>query len=292
MKLIRFGDKGAEKPGILWEGVRKDCSSAFPDWDHAFFNSNGIASLQQYVSENAQTLPTVPEQARWASCIARPGMILCVGLNYAAHAEESSMDLPQEPIVFGKATNTISGPHDNVMLPKNASKTDYEVELGVVLGKNASYLDSEEAAASCIAGYCVANDLSERAFQLERGGQWIKGKSAPGFCPVGPYLLTSDELNDTSDLTLQLSVNGETRQQGSTQMMIFRPAYLVYYLSQFMTLEAGDLILTGTPPGVGMGMQPPTYLKAGDALELSIAQLGSQQQKIIPFQALSQDTPT
>ncbi len=292
MKLIRFGEKGAEKPGVLWEGIRKDCSSAFADWNPAFFSSNGLASLQEYLSENAENLPAVPEDTRWAPCIARPGMIMCVGLNYAAHAEEASMELPKEPIVFGKATNTLSGPHDEVMLPKNALKVDYEVELGVVLGKDASYLDSEEDALACIVGYCVANDLSERSFQLERGGQWIKGKSAPGFCPIGPYLLTADEMDNTSDLQLQLSVNGETRQQGSTEMMIFRPAYLIHYLSQFMTLEAGDLILTGTPPGVGMGMQPPTYLNAGDALELSIAGLGSQQQQIISFQAShAQDKP-
>lgn len=208
-------------------------------------------------------------------------MIMCIGLNYSEHAAESNMAIPEEPIIFGKATNTLSGPYDDVSIPKNSTKTDYEVELGVVLNKDVLYLKNEAEAAEAIAGYCVINDLSERTFQLEKGGQWIKGKSCPGFSPVGPYLATPDELGDLNDLKMTLSVNGELRQNGSTSFMIFTPAFIVYYLSQFMLLEAGDLISTGTPAGVGIGLDPPSYLAKDDVVELSIEGLGTQKQKMI-----------
>ncbi|MGB5357798.1 MAG: fumarylacetoacetate hydrolase family protein, partial [Eudoraea sp.] len=213
--------------------------------------------------------------------IARPGMIMCIGLNYSEHAAESNMEIPEEPIIFGKASNTLNGPYDNVAIPLGAEKTDYEVELGVVLKKDVYGLKDEQEAKDAIAGYCIVNDLSERTFQLERGGQWIKGKSCPGFSPVGPFLATPDELGDLDNLKMTLTVNGGIRQNGNTSFMVFRPAFLVYYLSQFMLLEAGDLISTGTPSGVALGMDPPLYLKKGDLVELSIDGLGTQKQHMI-----------
>lgn len=281
MQLIRFGEKGSEKPGVLIQGKRKDCSSEFEDWNRAFFQDNGIGKLGAFLHAHASGLPEVPEKERHASCISRPGLIMCIGLNYSDHAKESDMTLPTEPIIFGKATNTINGPFDDVHIPLKGDKTDYEIELGVVLGKDVSYLTDEKEAAAAIAGYCIVNDLSERAFQLERGGQWIKGKSCPGFSPVGPYLCTPDSLGDINNLAMELKVNGSTRQNGNTRYMIFKPAYLIYYLSQFMTLEAGDLISTGTPAGVALGMNPPAYLKKGDVAELSITGLGTQSQRFI-----------
>jgi len=281
MKLIRFGEKENEKPGVLYQGKRLDCSAEFRDWDRDFFQNNGLHKLKGYLESSAAHLPVISDSQRVASCIARPGMIMCIGLNYSEHAAESNMAIPEEPIIFGKATNTLNGPYDDVAIPKNSIKTDYEVELGVVLNKNVLYLKNESEAAEAIAGYCVVNDLSERSFQLEKGGQWIKGKSCPGFSPVGPYLATPDELGDLTNLKMTLSVNGELRQNGSTSFMIFRPAFIVYYLSQFMLLEAGDLISTGTPAGVGIGMDPPSYLTKGDLVELSIEGLGVQKQKMI-----------
>jgi 2-keto-4-pentenoate hydratase/2-oxohepta-3-ene-1,7-dioic acid hydratase in catechol pathway len=279
MKLIRFGSKGKEKPGVLINGSRKDCSAYFEDWNHAFFQNDGLYKLQQVLLTSSENLPAVPDNVRWGSCIARPRAIICVGLNYSDHAKEAGMDTPAEPILFDKLTNTISGPYDDISIPKNSEKTDWEVELGVVIKKDSLYLVNETAAAACIAGYCVVNDLSERSFQLERGGQWFKGKSSPGFCPTGPWLATTDEITDVLNLNMRLSVNTQVRQNGNTCTMIFNPAYLVYYISQFVQLEAGDLVSTGTPPGVGLGMKPPVYLKAGDVVELSIEGLGSQQQQ-------------
>jgi len=276
MKLIRFGEKGIEKPGVLIDGVRKDCSQHFDDWNQQFFNSGGVAKLRALIANEGIQLPAVEENVRWAACIGRPNMILCIGLNYADHAKEANMELPKEPLVFGKASNTISGPYDNIPLAKNATKVDYEVELGVVLGKDVFELANETEAEEAILGYCLTNDLSERAFQLESGGQWIKGKSCPGFCPAGPYLLTKDEAGNVLNLDMTLEVNGEKRQLGNSKTMVFKPAYTIYYLSQFMQLEAGDLILTGTPPGVGMGMNPPTYIKANDEVKLAIEGLGEQ----------------
>ena len=281
MKLIRFGEKDNEKPGVLYQGKRLDCSEEFRDWDRDFFKNNGLKRLEKYLESNAAQLKEVSDSTRRAACIGRPGMIMCIGLNYSEHAADSNMAIPEEPIIFGKATNTLSGPYDVVSIPKNSTKTDYEVELGVVLNKDVLYLKNEAEAAEAIAGYCVINDLSERTFQLEKGGQWIKGKSCPGFSPVGPFLATPDELGDLNDLKMTLSVNGELRQNGSTSFMIFRPAFIVYYLSQFMLLEAGDLISTGTPAGVGIGLNPPSYLAKGDLVELSIEGLGTQKQKMI-----------
>lgn len=279
MKLIRFGNKGNEKPGILKSGKRWDCSPYFEDWNRDFFAKEGLKSLQEVIK--SQTLREVPDTERWASPIARPGIIMCAGLNYSDHAREAGMDLPKEPVLFMKATNTLSGPYDEVSIPKGSTKTDWEVELGVVLNQDVLYLKDEIEAEHAIAGYCLVHDLSERDFQLNREGQWVKGKSCPGFSPVGPFLLTRDEVENVLNLQMSLSVNGELRQSGSTSTMVFNPAYLVWYISQFMMLEAGDLISTGTPPGVGLGMKPPQFLKAGDVVELGIDQLGSQKQGFV-----------
>lgn len=277
MKLIRFGDAGAEKPGIFHQGVRKDLSAHFSDWDRPFFQADGLAHLSALLASGA-ALPDVPEKARWAAPIARPGKVICIGLNYSDHAKESNMAIPTEPIVFQKGANTVVGPYDPILIPRGSTKTDWEVELGVVIGRNARYLDSIDESLSYVAGYCLSHDVSERAFQLERGGQWTKGKSCDNFNPLGPWLSTTDEVPDPQALSMELSVNGKRMQQGNSQTMIFGVAYLVHYLSQFMTLEAGDLISTGTPPGVGLGMNPPTYLRAGDVVELSIDGLGCQRQ--------------
>jgi len=276
MKLIRFGEKGSEKPGILHNGNRYDCSSLFEDWNHSFFYNTGLRKLAAIPEAEIKKLPKIHENVRWASCIARPSTIFCIGLNYADHAKEAGMELPKEPILFSKAASAFTGPHDDVAIPRSATKVDYEVELAVVLNENIYEADTIDQANRAIAGYCLANDISERAFQTERGGQWMKGKSAPGFCPTGPFLATTDEIPDPDNLAMTLTVNGEIRQQGCTATMIFQPGFIIHYLSQFMRLEAGDIILTGTPPGVGMGMKPPQYLKAGDIVELSIAGLGQQ----------------
>ena len=281
MKLIRFGENGAEKPGVLIGDIRKDCSAYFSDWNRDFFQNKGLINLHDLLSKEGKNLPVVEKNARWASCIARPNMILCVGLNYADHAREAGMDLPSEPLVFGKASNTIGGPYDDVIMAKAAHKVDYEVELGIVISRDLFELANEQEAEKAIAGYCLTNDLSERAFQLEKGGQWIKGKSCPGFCPAGPFLLTRDEAGDVNNLSMELKVNGEMRQQGNTRTMVFKPAYVLYYLSQFMKLEAGDLVLTGTPPGVAMGMSPPVYLKENDVIESNIEGLGVQKIRFI-----------
>jgi 2,4-diketo-3-deoxy-L-fuconate hydrolase len=281
MKLIRFGNKGQEKPGLLIDGVRKDCSAHFQDWNREFFQSGGLKKLEGLIASEGSSLPDVPEETRWGASVARPGMIMCIGLNYSDHAKESGMEPPSEPVLFMKATNTLAGPFDEVPIPKNSEKTDWEVELGLVIGKDASYLPSKEAAKDYIAGYCVVHDVSERHFQLERGGQWVKGKSCPGFSPVGPYLSTADEIEDVMNLSMSLSVNGQARQKGNTKTMIFDPFHVVHYLSQFMLLEAGDIISTGTPPGVGLGMKPPVFLKSGDVVELSVENLGSQKQTFV-----------
>lgn len=278
MKLIRFGDVGNEKPGIINDnGERKDLSTVFKDWDRTFFQNGGMDHLMK-MSIDVSQLPDVPENARWASCIARPGKVICIGLNYSDHAAESGMPIPTEPIVFQKGANTVVGPYDDILIPRNSTKTDWEVELGIVMGKDARYLNSVEDAKDYIAGYCISHDVSEREFQLERGGQWTKGKSCDNFNPLGPFLATPDEINDVHDLPMSLYVNGRERQKGNTSFMVFNSNFLIYYLSQFMTLEAGDLINTGTPPGVGLGMKPPQYLKAGDVVELTIKGLGSQKQ--------------
>ena len=281
MKLIRFGDVGNEKPGIITsDGIRKDLSAFFKNWDKGFFQNDGIDHLKKMLTDISQ-FPDVPENARWASCIARPGKVICIGLNYSDHAAESGMAIPTEPIVFQKGANTVVGPYDDILIPRKSNKTDWEVELGIVIGKDARYLNSVEDAKDYIAGYCISHDVSEREFQLERGGQWTKGKSCDNFNPMGPFLATADEINDVHNLSMSLHVNGRQMQKGNTSFMVFNCNFLVHYLSQFMTLEAGDLINTGTPPGVGLGMKPPQYLKAGDVVELTIEELGSQKQVCI-----------
>jgi len=281
MKLIRFGKDKNEKPGILNEqNERLDLSEFFEDWNSDFFASNGLEKLRNILSSE-QNLPKVPLNERWGSCVARPHKIICIGLNYSDHAEESGMKIPEEPIIFMKATNTITGPYDNVFIPKNSNKTDWEVELGVIVGKEASYLNSILEARDHVAGYCISHDVSERAFQLERGGQWTKGKSCKSFNPLGPYMSTTEEIPSINQLEMELKVNNVTMQHGNTDKMIFNVDYIIWYLSQFMVLEPGDVISTGTPPGVGMGKNPPLYLEHGDVVELKIEGLGNQKQTFI-----------
>lgn len=278
MKLIRFGKEGAEKTGYIDEnGQRRDLSAHIQEFDRPFFNNGGIEKLKELLSKNSD-FPIVDKNERWAAPLSRPGKVICIGLNYSDHAKESNMDIPKEPIVFQKGANTVVGPFDPIIIPRNSLKTDWEVELGVVIGKNASYLNEISEAEDYIAGYTIVNDVSEREFQLERGGQWTKGKSSDNFSPTGPWILTKDEVENVHNLGLKLSVNGQFMQNGNTKNLIFNVYYIVHYLSQFMTLEAGDLILTGTPAGVGLGMKPPLYLKEGDIVELEIDGLGSQKQ--------------
>ena len=281
MKLIRFVPKGNERPGIYMNDTRYDCSAHFEDWNREFFLKDGLNRLRELLESGRERLPEVPKEARWGSCVARPGMILCIGLNYSDHAAESGMEPPKEPILFMKASNTLGGPYDDVAIPKGSTKTDWEVELAIVLKKDVLYLENEAEAEAAIAGYCIMNDISEREFQIERGGQWVKGKSCPGFSPAGPWLATSDEIPDVANLKMNLAVDGREMQNGNTGTMIFKPAFLVHYISQFMQLEAGDIITTGTPPGVGLGMKPPQYLVSGNVVDLGIEGLGCQQQKFI-----------
>jgi 2-keto-4-pentenoate hydratase/2-oxohepta-3-ene-1,7-dioic acid hydratase in catechol pathway len=280
MRLIRFGQAGAEKPGVIIGETRKDLSGHFSDWDRTFFRNDGLARLAEILKDPA-SLPDVSADERLGAPVARPGKVICIGLNYSDHARESGMPIPEEPIVFQKGANTVVGPNDPIIIPRKSEKTDWEVELGVVIGTDARYLDSPADSLRHIAGYCISHDVSERAFQLERGGQWTKGKSCDNFNPLGPWLSTTEEIADPQNLSMTLSVNGERVQNGNTSTMIFDVAYLVHYLSQFMTLEAGDLISTGTPPGVGLGMKPPRYLKAGDVVDVAIEGLGSQRQVCI-----------
>jgi 2,4-diketo-3-deoxy-L-fuconate hydrolase len=279
MKLIRFGDFQKEKPGVeLAPGIRKDCSAHFADWNGDFFAGNGPARLTAFLKDSVDELPDVPAGARIGAPVARPGKVVCIGLNYSDHAAESGMEVPKEPIIFMKAANTVVGPFDNILIPRGSAKTDWEVELGLIIGSEARYLASPAAAARHIAGYCVSHDVSERAFQLEHGGQWTKGKSCDTFNPLGPWMVTPGDIPDPNKLGMTLDVNGQRMQTGNTRTMVFKSAELVHYLSQFMTLEPGDLISTGTPPGVGLGMKPPRYLKHGDVVELSIDGLGRQRQ--------------
>ena len=282
MKLMRVGAPGSEKPAVrLDDGTVIDVSGVVSDFDSAWLEGGGIEELRRHLSDGSEGLPRVDSgAARVGPPIARPGNILAIGLNYEDHAREAGMDVPGEPILFTKAPSSYCGPNDTVRIPRGSSKTDWEVELGVVIGKSASYVPDEATAMTHVAGYCVVNDVSERDFQLNRGPTWIKGKSAETFCPTGPWLVTRDEVPDPQNLKMSLKVNGEICQNGSTQTMIFGVAHLVWYLSQFMVLEAGDLIATGTPPGVGMGMKPPRYLKAGDVMELEIEGLGAQRQEL------------
>ena len=277
MKLLRYGPKGAEKPGMLdADGQIRDLSGIVADIAGEVLTPEGIARL---AGIDPATLPLVEGPMRYGPCVGAVGKFLCIGLNYSDHAAETGMAIPKEPILFMKANSAICGPDDDVLIPRGSEKTDWEVELGVVIGKRAKYV-TEAGALSHVAGYCVVNDVSERAFQAERGGQWTKGKSCDTFGPIGPWLVTADEVADPQDMSMWLKVNGEMRQDGSTRTMIFGVAHLISYLSQFMSLEPGDVITTGTPPGVGMGMKPPTFLKPGDVVELGIKGLGQQRQEM------------
>jgi 2,4-didehydro-3-deoxy-L-rhamnonate hydrolase len=287
MRLCRFGEIGQEKPAVLSSsGVRRDVSSFVRDFDEPFFGSNRVEKLVEWFRLNEEQCPVIPENARWGSCIARPTKIVCIGLNYARHAAESRMEVPKEPVVFMKATSSLCGPFDDLVLPRDSQKTDWEVELAVVIGKQASYV-SEGAAMNHVAGYCIHNDYSERAYQLERAGQWVKGKSCDTFAPLGPFLATPDEIAAPHNLALGLSVNGVVRQNSSTSDLIFGVPKLISYLSEFMTLLPGDVVSTGTPEGVGLGLKPPQYLKAGDVIELYIEGLGKSRQKAVAYRTAS-----
>ena len=280
MKLLRFGNRGQEKPGALdSEGQIRDLSGVIADIAGAALLPDSLERLRQI---DLHTLPLVAGSPRLGPCIGSVGKFLCIGLNYSDHAAESGMAVPAEPVLFMKATSAICGPNDNVVIPRGSQKTDWEVELGVVIGKETRYV-REEDALSHVAGYCVVNDLSERAFQLEGTGQWVKGKSADTFGPIGPWLVTADEVPDPQSLRLWLDVDGHRYQNGSTSTMVFGVAHLVGYLSRFMSLQPGDIISTGTPPGVGLGQKPPTYLRAGNVLMLGIEGLGQQRQLVVPF---------
>ncbi len=280
MKLIRFGPAGAERPGLqLPDGRRIDATAFGSDYDEAFFGGDGIARLSAWAQAHAHGAPTVPSDARLGPPLCRPSKIVCVGLNFRDHAAESGMALPTEPVIFFKATSAIIGPNDDVIIPRGSEKTDWEVELAIVIGARASYVSEEDALAH-VAGYVLHNDYSERAFQLERGGQWVKGKSCDTFAPLGPFIATRDELHDVSNLAMWLTVNGERKQNGNTRELVFGVATLVSYISQFMTLLPGDVISTGTPAGVAMGHKPPRFLHDGDVVALGIDGLGESQQRV------------
>ena len=278
MKLLRYGPAGRERPGMVdSSGAVRDLSGVVKEIDGAALSPSELARLRAL---DAESLPLARDVERLGACVARPGKFICIGLNYADHAAEAGLAVPEEPVVFLKATSAVSGPNDCIIKPRGSTKLDWEVELALVIGSECRYVD-EKAAQSNIAGYCVCNDVSERAFQLERGGQWDKGKGCDSFGPIGPWLVTADELTDTGDLGMWLEVNGRRYQSGSTRTMIFKPAFLVSYLSQFMSLQPGDVVSTGTPPGVGMGQKPPTYLNVGDTVTLGIARLGTQRQIVV-----------
>jgi 2,4-didehydro-3-deoxy-L-rhamnonate hydrolase len=278
MKLLRYGSAGNERPGILdANGAVRDLSSVVDDIDAAAVSPKSLARLREL---DLESLPKVSDHGRLGACVSRPGKFICIGLNYADHAAETGAAVPAEPVVFLKATSAVSGPNDGIIKPRGSTKLDWEVELALVIGSECRYVD-EQAAKSAIAGYCVCNDVSERAFQLERGGQWDKGKGCDSFGPIGPWLVTSDEVGETGSLSMWLEVNGKRFQSGSTQTMIFKPAFLVSYLSQFMSLQPGDIVSTGTPPGVGMGQKPPAYLNVGDTIRLGIERLGEQRQVVV-----------
>lgn len=277
MKLLRFGEPGKEKPGVLVNDEIIDVSSFGEDFGEKFFETDGLGRLAKWLDNNVGNLPKVKKGIRLGSPFTRPSKIICVGLNYAKHAMESNMPLPKEPILFFKSTTALCGPNDDLIIPRNSVKTDWEVELAIVIGKKATYVEEKDAM-DYVAGFCLHNDYSERAFQLERNGQWVKGKSCDTFAPMGPYMVTKDEVADFNNLRLWLSVNGEMLQDGNTDDMVFQTPALVSYISQFMTLLPGDVISTGTPAGVGLGFNPPRYLKVGDVIELGIDGLGAQRQ--------------
>lgn len=282
MKLFRYGPNGGERPGVIdANGTLRDLSGIVPDIAGAALLPQSLATI---AALDHATLPAAPEGTRIGACVGGVGKVICIGLNYADHAAESGATVPVEPIVFMKATSALCGPNDGIIIPKNSQKTDWEVELAVVIGREARYVD-EANAMDYVAGYCVINDLSERAFQLEGTGQWVKGKSADSFGPIGPWLVTKDEVPDPQNLHLWLEVDGHRYQDGSTKTMVFGVAYLVAYLSKFMTLQPGDIISTGTPPGVGLGQKPPVYLKAGQIVRLGIDGLGEQTQGVVSYES-------
>ncbi len=278
MKLLRYGNSGEEKPGIIdIDGNIRDLSDVIDDINGSTISPDGLNKINQI---DISSLPLVNDNPRIGPCVGSVGKFLCIGLNYSDHAAETGAEAPPEPILFQKATSAIIGPNDDVEIPKNSNATDWEVELGIIIGKKAKYIE-EGSSQDYIAGYCVVNDVSERDFQAKRAGQWTKGKSCDTFGPIGPYLVTKDEVPDPQDLSMTLDVNGQRMQDGSTKTMIFSVNHIVHYLSQFMSLNPGDVIATGTPPGVGLGMKPPMFLKSGDTMKLSIQGLGEQNQKCI-----------
>ena len=280
MKLVRFGPPGREKPGIIdSKGRIRDLSKVVPDLAGDALSPKGLGRIRK---AKIDTLPLVRSGVRLGPCVGDTTNLIAIGLNYADHAAETGAPIPKEPIIFNKAVSCICGPNDDTMIPKDSSKLDWEVELGIVIGSRARYL-SKKNAMDAVAGYCLANDVSEREFQIERAGQWTKGKGCETFGPLGPWLVTKDEIKDPQKLDMWLTVNGQSRQKGSTRTMIFRVEHLVWYCSQFFVMEPGDVIITGTPPGVGLGMKPPQFLKAGDVVRLGIAGLGEQQQKVVKF---------
>ena len=283
MKLIRFGKAEHEKPGVHINGKNYDVSSYFADYNEAFFSNDGLIQLEKIIVENI--LPEIGADERIGSPVARPSKIVCVGLNYAKHAKETNAPIPAEPILFMKSTTSLTGPNDDIMIPRNSVKTDWEVELAVVISKRAFYVEADQAM-DYVAGYVLHNDVSEREFQLERGGTWDKGKGCDTFAPLGPWLVTKDEIRDPHNLRLWLSLNGKIMQDGNTNDLIFNIPTLIAYISQFMTLLPGDVISTGTPAGVGLGFTPNIYLKPGDVVELGIDGLGTSKQSVIPFQKL------
>jgi len=281
MKLLRYGPAGEEKPALLLPDHHVvDVSDHLRDYDGPFFADDGLTRLQELTSDPSR-LPVVDmRHQRVGAPIGRPHQVLCIGLNYADHAAESGLELPQEPVLFNKAPNTVVGPYDDVLIPPHSTRTDWEVELAVVVGRRARYLPTVADATACVAGYAVSNDVSEREYQLERSGQWVKGKSCETFNPLGPWLVTPEEVPDVQALDMELDVNGASMQRGSTATMVFPVAHIVWYVSQFMVLEPGDLINTGTPPGVGLGMDPPRYLRPDDVMSLRIERLGAQRQRV------------
>ena len=282
MKLIRFGNEGHEKPGIIVNDIWYDVSGVVTDYNEAFFANNDIKKLQDAVAAGI-SFPVVEPATRLGSVVARPSKIICIGLNYVDHCLETNAPIPTEPILFFKSTTALCGPNDDVVIPKNSVKTDWEVELAFVMGKKASYIEESEAL-DYVAGYCLHNDYSEREFQLERGGQWAKGKGCDTFAPLGPFLATPDEIADVNNLKMWLTVNGKTYQNSNTLNLVFKIPFLVHYLSQFMTLLPGDVISTGTPPGVGLGIKPePVYVKPGDVIELGIEGLGTSKQTAVAY---------
>jgi 2-keto-4-pentenoate hydratase/2-oxohepta-3-ene-1,7-dioic acid hydratase in catechol pathway len=284
MKLLRFREDGKEKPGVVLENAFYDASTFGEDYNEKFFETNGLDRLEKFINGNKEQLKQISNNVALASPIARPSKIVCIGLNYADHAKETKATPPSEPVIFMKSTTALCGPFDDIMIPKKSTKTDWEVELAVIISKKATYVDENEAM-DYVAGYCLHNDVSEREFQIERGGTWDKGKGCDTFAPLGPYLVTKDEVPDVDNLRLWLSVNGKIMQDGNTANFIFRIPFLISYVSQFMTLLPGDVISTGTPAGVGLGMNPPVYLKEGDIVELGIDGLGTSKQRVKKYAA-------